>query len=63
MLVVRCCRCGTDISTDSEAFKNSYREELSDTPCGKCLSKPRTVEDKLLDAIWGIREEQEEQCL
>ena len=54
MIVVRCKACGVSVGIPLEEDKrNEYSEILSDTPCDQCTNKPKTIEHKLLEAIFG----------
>ena len=54
MIVVRCKVCGVSIGNPLEEYKrNEYSEILSDSPCDQCTNQPKTIEQRLLKAIFG----------
>ena len=54
MIVVRCKVCGVSIGIPLEEDKrNEYSETFSDSPCDQCINQPKTIEQRLLKAIFG----------
>lgn len=54
-----CPRCGTETKVlQDENSLNDYSEEIVRKRCQECQKLPRTPEEKLLEAIFCVREEE-----
>jgi len=53
LVVVRCMVCDDVINSWREPNVKGYSEKLTDKPCSKCTDKVPSVEQKLLNAIFG----------
>ena len=53
MIVVRCKVCGVSMKTLYTQKQKGYSETFSDNPCDQCTNQPKTIEQKLLKAIFG----------